>query len=364
MFNYFMPVKFITGKNCVLESNTEFKTYGTKAFIVTGKNSAVVSGAQKDVIEKLNKEKIEFIIYNEIRENPTTTTIQKGADLFLENNCNFLIGIGGGSAIDSAKAISVITANNIKVKDVYNPQNLQKAFPLISIPTTSGTGTEVTPFSVITDPELNKKAGFGNPLIFPKVSFLDPKYMRSMSVKVTRDTAIDALSHLLEGLYSNKRNEIIFPMIFEGISVIIKNLKKTMENPDDLELREKLMIASTWGGMVIAQTGTTVQHSIGYPVTSTFGTTHGMANGIFMKSVLEMFYPSLKTIIDRLFTYLNMTREEFYVWLESVGVKADFKLTDEFIDKKSIEVSESRNMALNPIKVDIDKIKELYSQFK
>ncbi len=364
MFNYFMPVKFITGKNCVLESNIDFKIFGSKAFIVTGKNSAIVSGAQKDVLKKLEKEKIDYVIFNEIKENPITTTIQKGADLFGENKCDFLIGIGGGSAIDSAKAISVITANNIKVKDVYNPQKLQKAFPLISIPTTSGTGTEVTPFSVITDPEINKKAGFGNPLIFPKVSFLDPRYMKSMSLKVTRDTAIDALSHLLEGLYSNKRNEMIFPLIFEGISIIIKNLQNAMDNPEDLDIREKLMIASTWGGMVIAQTGTTVQHSIGYPVTSTFGTTHGMANGIFMKSVLEMFYPTLKPIIDRLFSYLNMSREEFYQWLESVGVKADFKLTDEFIDKKAIEVSNSRNMVLNPIEVDIDKIKELYSQFK
>ena len=359
-----MPVKFISGNNCVLESNIDFKTYGSKAFIVTGKNSAIVSGAQADIIKKLENDKIEYVIYNEIKENPTTITVQKGADLFQENKCDFLIGIGGGSAIDSAKAISVITANNIKVKDVYNPEKLQKAFPLISIPTTSGTGTEVTPFSVITDPEIQKKAGFGNPLLFPKLSFLDPKYMKSMSVKVTRDTAVDALSHLLEGLYSNKRNEIIYPMIFEGISMIIKNLQKTMDNPDDLALREKLMIASTWGGMVIAQTGTTVQHSIGYPVTSKFGTTHGMANGIFMKSVMEMFYPSLKSIFDRLFAYLNMTREEFYKWLESVGVKADFKLSDEFIDEKAIEVSQSRNMALNPIKVEIPKIKELYAQFK
>ena len=359
-----MPVKFITGLNCVLESNINLKTYGSKAFIVTGKHSALASGAQDDILKKLEKEEIKYVIYNEIKENPTTVIIQNGANLFRENKCDFIIGIGGGSAIDSAKAISVITANDIKVEDVYFPEKLKKAYPIISIPTTSGTGTEVTPFSVITNPEINKKAGFGNPLLFPKISFLDPRYMRSMSVKVTRDTAIDALSHLLEGLYSNKRNEIIFPLIFEGISVIIKNLKNAMENPDDLDLREKLMIASTWGGIVIAQTGTTVQHSIGYPVTSTFGTTHGMSNGIFMKSVMEMFYPTLKEILDRLFSYLNMTREEFYQWLEMVGVKADFKLTDEFINEKVIEVSKSRNMVLNPIEVDIEKLKKLYAQFK
>ncbi len=230
MFKYFMPTNIFFGRDC-LKNNLVFNIdVNDKLLIVTGKRSAVISGVQSDLLKILKSKKIEYEIFNKITENPKLKTVHKGAKYFLKNNCNKIIGIGGGSPIDSAKAISVIAANKLKNRQIYNSQKIKNAFPIIAIPTTSGTGTEATQYSVITDFNIDKKVGFGTPLMFPKFSFLDPQYTISLPKIITRDTAVDALSHLLEGLYSKKRSKIVYPMIFNGVKLIFENLKDTMNN--------------------------------------------------------------------------------------------------------------------------------------
>ena len=360
MFEYFVSTKINFGKDC-LKNNFGFNINNNdKPLIVTGKNSAVISGAQLDILEILDNKKIKYEIFNRITENPKLKTVHEGAECFLKNDCNLVIGIGGGSPIDSAKAISIIAANKLKNREIYNKQKINKAYPIIAVPTTSGTGSEATPYSVITDNDNNKKAGFSTPLIFPKVSFLDPKYTLSLSKIITRDTAVDALSHLLEGLYSKKRSKIVYPMIFSGVKIIFENLKNTMNNLGDLKLREKIMLASLWGGIVIAQTGTTIQHAIGYPMTTKFGISHGLANGVVMKAVMEKYYPAVKKDLDELFGFLNIGKNDFYDWLISLDLTVDKKNDSEFIENSIEEVISSHNMENNPIKVTENEIRNIY----
>ncbi len=363
MSEYFIPTKIYFGKNCLKNNLSSIFNVNNKPLIVTGKKSAIVSGVQSDILEIFDNNSIKYEIFNEITENPKLTTVHKGANYFLKNNCNTVIGIGGGSPIDSAKAISIIAGNKLKNRDIYTPQKIKKGFPVIAIPTTSGTGTEATQYSVITDTETNKKAGFGSPLMFPKYSFLDPKYTLSLSKIITRDTAVDALSHLLEGLYSEKRNKIMYPMIFNGIKLIFENLKNTMNNLEDIKLREKLMLASLWGGMVIAQTGTTMQHSIGYPLTSEYGISHGLANGVVMENVMELYFPTVKKDLVELFEFLNIRKNSFYDWLNSLDLKIDRKLDNDFIENSVKQVINSRNMVNNPIEVKENEIRNIYNNW-
>ncbi|MEA1987066.1 MAG: iron-containing alcohol dehydrogenase, partial [Candidatus Marinimicrobia bacterium] len=222
MYNYFMPTNIFFGENSLKENLISKLNSDNKILIVTGKNSAKISGAQSDFTELLELNKIEYKIFDKITENPKLETVHEGANYFLQNNCNMVIGIGGGSPIDSAKAISIISANKFTNKEFYDSEKIQKVFPIIAIPTTSGTGTEATQYSVITDTKKNRKAGFGSPIMFPKYSFLDPKYTISLPKIITRDTAIDALSHLIEGIYSNKRNKIVYPLIYNGVKLIFE----------------------------------------------------------------------------------------------------------------------------------------------
>jgi alcohol dehydrogenase len=364
MMTNYMPVKTFFGENCLKKSGNEIAKFGKRALLVTGRTSAKKSGVLADLLPLLQEQNIAYTIFDEITENPQLETVHKGARLLRQKDYDLIIGIGGGSPIDAAKAISVIAANKLQGRDFYDSSKIKSAYPLIAIPTTSGTGTEVTPFSVITDAKLDKKAGFGHPLMFAKLAFLDPRYTLSLPTRITRDTAIDALSHLLEGIYSNKRNKINYPYIFKGIKLILQNLKPCLIDPTNLQYRENLMLASMYGGIVIAQTSTTIQHSIGYPLTTKFGLSHGLANGIAMQPVMKMFYPYLNKDIDQLFAYVQITRHEFFGWLEELGMKPQITVNDAFIQAKAQEVIKSRNMALNPLEIDLNGVIELYYNIK
>ncbi len=361
MFKYYMPTNIFFGKDCLKNNLVSNIDVNDKPLIVTGKRSAIISGAQSDILEILKSKKIKYEIFNKVTENPKLKTVHEGAKYFLKNNCNMVIGIGGGSPIDSAKAISIIAANKLENREIYNSQKIKNGYPIIAIPTTSGTGTEATQYSVITDTNNDKKAGFGTPLMFPKFSFVDPKYTLSLSKKITRDTAVDALSHLLEGLYSNKRSEIVYPMIFSGVKIIFENLKNTMNNLEDFKLREKLMLASLWGGIVIAQTGSTMQHAIGYPLTTKYGISHGLANGIVMKTVMEKYYPAVKKDLNELFDFLNIKKSDFYDWLISLDLIIGKKLDTEFIENNIENVLNIHNMENNPVKINANDIRNIYN---
>jgi alcohol dehydrogenase len=358
MLTYNMPVKLFFGKNVISKNAAEFSKFGKEAFVVTGRNSAKKSGALEEVIAALKLNYINYTIFDRIPENPDIDTIYEAVKRFKENNCDFIIGIGGGSPIDAAKAISVITKNNLKGTEFYNPERLKVAYKLIAVPTTSGTGTEVTQYSVITAGDV--KNGFGSPLIFPEVSFADPQYTYSLPLINTRDTAIDALSHLLEGLYSTRRNKLNYPLIHKGIKLILDNLRPCLENPGNYEYRENLMQAAIYGGIVIAQAGTTAQHGIGYALTTQFGVSHGLANGIVMKQMILKNYDYIKNELDDLFEYLDISMNEFFVWLNSFEMSLGFTPDSKFINKYAPEVLKAKNIKINPYPISVEEIKDIY----
>lgn len=358
--NFHLPTNIFYGRTAFAEASSYLNSLGKKALIVTGKTSAKKSGALDSTLEYLEKANIEYVIYAEIEENPSLISIAKGVNICQECNCDFLIGIGGGSPIDAAKAIALIVASDIKTEEIYQSSKFTKALPLIAIPITSGTGTEATQYSVLTDTVGQTKAGFASTLVFPKIAILNPEFTYSLPKNVTINTSIDALSHLLEGLFSKNRNILTYPLIFKGVKLIIDNLELAIKEPNNYGARDGLMLASLYGGIVIAHSGTTLQHSIGYPLTTKFGTPHGMANGIVMEEILRLYYPHIKQEIDDLMAYLQMNLTEFFLWLKNFSLQFEEKLDEKLIDYMSQKVMETRNMALNPLQVSIEDVKELY----
>ena len=357
---HYIPTRIIFGANAVRKGFVYLNQLGTKALLVTGKNSACKSGALDDVLAVLKGLKIESVLFDEVTENPVLETVMAGAAVFKENHCDFLIGIGGGSPIDAAKAIALTAANNLTQDRIYDTSAFKKTFPLVAVPTTAGTGTEATQYSVLTNAATLKKAGFGHDLAFPALALVDPKYTLTLSQSITLNTGIDALSHLLEGIYSNQRTPLIYPLIFQGIRLIYKNLSAVLENPSDLNARTALSQASLYGGIAIAHTSTTLQHSIGYPLTSVFGVPHGLANGIVMQQIMDLYYPAVSAELDELFRFLQISKTDFFVWLESFNLKLDAKLTPDFIAAKIPEVLASRNMANNPVSVQDETIRAIF----
>lgn len=288
-FQYYMPTKVFFGTGCILEHQDAMKDLGNKAMVVTGKHSAKKNGSLADVEQALNALGKEWIVFDEIEENPSVETVVKGGKLAAENGISFVIGIGGGSPMDSAKAISVLGKNQgMDTQEALFGREKMEHLPVVEIPTTAGTGSETTQFSIVTLHQQRTKASIA-PKIFAEVSFLDAHYMETLSPVTTNNTAVDALTHLIEAYMAKKANFFSDRMAEMGLTVFQGCMDALKKREYSLEIREKLMLASTIAGITIAQAGTSLPHALGYHLTYEKKIPHGRANGILTKAYLETF---------------------------------------------------------------------------
>ncbi len=285
-FQFHLPTAVHFGKNCVIGSSSEFSELGAKAFLVTGRHSARVSGALDSVEEAFRHEGIEWTQFDRVENNPSLKTVQEAAASARKSGAEFIVGIGGGSAIDAAKAVAVLAAGDIAPEDLFR-NRFDKVLPIVAVPTTSGTGSEVTPYSVLLCPEKETKLSFGTEKTFPHIACLNPAYTYSLDRKNTVNTAVDAFTHLLESYCSKRSTPLSACLALEGLASFGRCLPALLGDSVAERERELLMYASLLGGAVIAQTGVTIAHGMGYCYTCFHGIPHGKANGLLMKPYVE-----------------------------------------------------------------------------
>lgn len=355
MFSYLMPTKVIVGENCVKENCKEL-ILGTKAMIVTGKSSGLKSGALGDVTAVLEDNKIPYIVYDEVENNPTIENTADGGSKAREFGADFLIGIGGGSPLDAAKAIAVYAVNepiegsDFELMDIYKGVFKNKPLPMAAIPTTAGTGSEVTPYSILTIHAEKSKRNFTSTEVFYKTAFIDGRYTKNLPLQVARNTAADAMCHLVEG-FTNKRSSPATDYIaLEGLRVIGKHLEK-LEKGGLLESEcTELLWASTLAGMVIAQTGTTVVHSMGYPLTYYKDIPHGMANGLLLGEYMEYTNKVLPEKIDACLRALNVDFSEFKAYLKRI-LPCDKDVSEQEITEWTKTTIKAKNVLICPFEI-------------
>lgn len=283
---YYMPTKVIEDKDVIKKNGKIFKEFGKKALIVTGRNSAKINGALKDLREELEAQEIDYKVFDQVVENPPVSNVEEGAKV--GRGCDFIIGIGGGSPIDAAKAIGVLLENGSE--DAYSKlleTPMLSSVPIIAIPTTAGTGTETTPYAIVTDHKKKTKSNF-SARIFPVYALIDVKYFMTMPVHVRRNTCVDALTHLVES-YMNVNATVYTEYIaLEGIRLWGTVKESLLNEVISEEAMSTLINASTLAGMAIAQTGTSLPHGMGYALTYNHQIAHGKANGLLMCAYLDM----------------------------------------------------------------------------
>lgn len=284
--NYYMPTKIIEEDNVVLNHSDIFGNYGKKALIVTGRNSAKINGAQKDVVEALDRNHVDYVIFDQVIENPPIELVAEGAKVGFD--CDFVIGIGGGSPIDAAKAMAVLIKNPTDAYfDMLYKTNDSEKLPLIAIPTTGGTGTETTPYAILTDHDLGTKTTMAQ-RVFPEVALLDVKYYMHMPVAIRNNTCVDALTHSIESYMNAKATKYSDYIALESIRLWGEHKEALKGVVMEVEAMKAFMSASTLAGIAISQTGTSIPHTMGYPLTYNYGVAHGKANGLFMASYLNL----------------------------------------------------------------------------
>lgn len=337
---FFMPTEVLIGKNIVKENSERFKAFGKKALIVTGKSSSKKNGSLDNIIEVLTFNKIDYIIFDEVEENPSVETVCIASELGKKENVDFIIGVGGGSPIDASKAISIMIKNKDLTKDTIFTEEKLDGIPLIAVPTTCGTGTETTQYSILTDNKEKIKRNLGQE-VFPKLSLLDPLYTMNMPLETTRNTAMDALSHIIEG-YLNTNSTIITDGIVKiALEEFSKAIDGLIKGNLSFEDRESLAIASNLAGIIIAHTGTSLPHGLGYALTYNKGVPHGLANGCLYIEYLKVFKNREK--VDNIYKLLGFRNEnELEDFLRIIG-KAEVNVTEgelksytkEFLKNKS-----------------------------
>ena len=366
-YNFKMPTEILSGRD-VVKNNAEKFALGRKCLIVSGRTSAKACGALDDVTDILNSLGIGYEIYNDITENPLVSVCFEGGQKARETGAEFIIAIGGGSPLDAAKAIAAYASNpGIAPLNIYTAP-LAPSLPIIAIPTTAGTGSEVNPYSVMTLDGKNVKKTFKSPYSYPKYAILDPKYTETLGLNYTVSTALDAFCHCVESYLSPKSTEISRMFAVYGarkIYTVLSDIADFDDSEDVLErlkpYRCSLLKGACAGGIAINTSGTGFNHPLGYNLTLYYGIPHGRACGVFMEEYFA--YNSRvsegKTLIEEFCRELGESSSTVAANIKKWSA-VDVKLTSDEIELYLNNVSGAGNYANSPYIINPDEMKEIY----
>lgn len=336
-FNLHLPIDVISGDGCLLKNSGRLRLFGKSCIIVTGGKSSRLCGALSDMEAALKNEDISYEIYDKIGPNPRLDHCFEASEKARKLGADFIVGIGGGSPLDAAKAVAVYAANpSFTQEDIYTQTERNKALPIVLVGTTSGTGSEVGRVSVLTNPESGRKKSIAPMDCYPALTFADPTYTHSMPYDITVSTALDAMAHVLEGYMGIKCTDI--PTLFgeKAIELIWKGLTFLYDNKEekllpDKELREALYYGSLYAGITLAYCGTAFPHPLGYVLTENYGIPHGKACTAFMDTFIDRAAEYTPERLSKALSIMNTDKDTFKNVITELTDIGDITMTEEEI---------------------------------
>lgn len=365
------------GKGAIESIADEAKGRGFKKAFICSDPDLLKFGVTKKVTDVLDKAGLDYEIYSDIKANPTIENCQHGVKAFKASGADYLIAIGGGSSMDTSKAIGIVVANP-EFSDIRSLEGVaptkNKAVPIFAVPTTAGTAAEVTINYVITDAEKNRKMVCVDVHDIPVVAFVDPDMMSSMPKGLTAATGMDALTHAIEGYITKGAWELSDMFHLKAIEIISRALRGAVENTP--EGREKMALGQYIAGMGFSNVGLGIVHSMAHPLGALYDTPHGVANAIILPTVMEYNAPATGEKYRDIAKAMgvkgtdDMTQDEYRKaavdavkrLASDVGIPADLK---EIVKEKDIQfLSESAYADAcrpgNPRDTSVEEIAELY----
>ena len=303
-FSYYQPTDIRFGSGRLKEVGEAVSNFGKTCLLVTGSNIPSLEPMFTRLMNSLDQAGIAVAHFDGVIPNPTTETIKYGAAMARAHNVDVVLGVGGGSSMDSAKAIAVEASheggawNYLFYKDT---QPTEKTLPIITVSTTSGTGSQVTQVAVITNSQKRDKSAIYHPNVYPRIAIIDPELMISVPSRVTAATGFDIFCHAFESMLHPAASPYTNLMAKEAISLVFTNLTKTLKNPDDISSRSALAWADTLAGLCIANAGVTLPHGIGMAI-------GGMYPHVMHGETLALNYPAFTR-----FTYLHAISQFAFV---------------------------------------------------
>ena len=286
-YEFLEPSTIIYGENSLEKATDKISQLGRKALVVSDKVMTEIGNVKK-VTDMLEKQKTESILYNEVNTEPEDNFVRRGAEIYKNNSCDFLIALGGGSPIDTAKAIGAIVTNSGEIADYMGIGKITKALPpLVAIPTTAGTGSEVTRFTIISDTTNNVKMLIGSEYLIPRIAIVDPMFTITMPANTVAATGIDALTHAIEAYTSVKNQPLSDIMALSAIKRIARYLSRSWSNSNDIEARSEMMLAAMEAGIAFNNSSVTIVHGMSRPIGALFHVPHGISNAVLLATCMK-----------------------------------------------------------------------------
>ena len=364
------------GSGAIREIVTELKARGFKKAMVCSDPDLIKFGVTKKVTDLLDAANLDYVVYSDIKPNPTIENVQSGVKALQEAKADYMIAIGGGSSMDTAKAIGIIDKNP-EFSDVRSLEGVAETknpcTPILAVPTTAGTAAEVTINYVITDAQKDRKMVCVDPHDLPVVAFVDPDMMASMPKGLTAATGMDALTHAIEGYITAGAWEMSDMFHIKAIEIIARSLRGAVENTP--EGREGMALGQYIAGMGFSNVGLGIVHSMAHPLGALYDTPHGVANAIILPTVMEYNAPATgtkyKDIAEAMGVDTTGMDQEAYrkaavdavkKLSQDVGIPADLKeiVKVEDLDFLSQSAYDDACRPGNPRETSVAEIKELY----
>jgi alcohol dehydrogenase class IV len=302
-FMFRMPTKVMFGVGMLKKVPDLCKEQGySRIFIVTGSTSTRKSPHLQELLAAMAGLSMTTQVFSDVEADPSIETVDKGAMAMREFGADAVVAFGGGSPMDAAKSMSLVSANGGSIAEYMRAKKTfaKRGVPLICVPTTAGTGSEVTASAVTTDKVTKEKIGIGHDFQMPAYAIIDPLVQASMPPSVTAATGMDALTHAIEAYVALKANPISDGLALTAIRLIAENLRVACANGENVEARSNMALASLIAGVSFTNAGLGAVHGIAHPVGAQFGISHGLANGIILPYVMEYClmanYPKFREI--------------------------------------------------------------------
>lgn len=287
---FIVPGKIISGSGALEAAESALKAFGKKALIVTDKVMIDLGNCAK-VEAALKNEGVDYVIYSDITGEPTDVMIDGGVKVYIENSCDFIVALGGGSPIDSMKAIASLIENGGSISDYMGKVIDVPVPPMVAIPTTAGTGSEATQFTIITDTKKDIKMLLKGAVLMPTLAIIDPQFTMTAPPKITAATGLDALCHAVEAYTSRKAQTLSDTFAVSAVKRIFKFLPVAFKDGKNEEARVEMSVAALEAGIAFNNASVTVIHGMSRPIGALFHVAHGLSNAMLMKECLKFALP-------------------------------------------------------------------------
>lgn len=375
---FIVPGQIISGSGALNMAEEVLKGLGKKALIVTDKVMIQLGNCAK-VEAALKNQGVEYAIYSEIVGEPTDTMIENGLKLYKEEGCDFLVALGGGSPIDSMKAIGSLVINGGCISDYMGKVIDVEMPPMVAIPTTAGTGSEATQFTIITDTKKNIKMLLKGKVLMPSLAIIDPQFTMTAPPKITAATGLDALCHAVEAYTSRKAQTLSDTFAMSAVKRIFKYLPAAFKDGSNEEARVQMSVAALEAGIAFNNASVTIIHGMSRPIGALFHVAHGLSNAMLLKECLTF---ALEGAYDR---FADLGRavgvavdtdsdkeasEKFLAAVEAITKELETPTLGEFgidkdvffkvIDKMAFDAMDSGSPQNTMREVTEDDVKQIY----